>query len=227
MAGGRDDDSFVLIPRAPGALVWPGWRDQDGLDDLIDESLPATEEGPGLTDAALVAGGGAVVAWSVVGSPPVAATVAGTVALALGCILPVRAVWRRAVRRRRDAGTVAMRVDDAGLHRLASVYTELDALATTTVPARAAAHGALLEVATLLDGRTPRSEAERRYVEARLRAMEALVGALKEFDIVDTEGPPADLVVQAREELDALGGVGALSRLDELTTEIRARGQRP
>ena len=88
----------------------------------------------------------------------------------------------------------------------------------------------MLEVASLLDGRTPASAAENRYVDARVAAVEELVGALR---ALDAGGPGAgevpavapDLVVEAREELDALGGVNALSRLDDVTAEIRARGR--
>ncbi|HJV08970.1 MAG TPA: hypothetical protein VJ653_04790, partial [Acidimicrobiales bacterium] len=68
MAGGQDPDgSVVLVPPSPGRLVRPGARNKDGLDDLIDELLPDTDEGPGATDVALVGGGVAVVAWSLLG----------------------------------------------------------------------------------------------------------------------------------------------------------------
>lgn len=230
MTGGRDghDDSVVIVPVTPGRVVWPGRHSRDGLDDLIDELLPDTDEGPGPTDAALVAGGAAAVAWSVLGAPPVAVTVAGVAALGLGSILPLRAGWRWLVgrRRRRD---LRLRVDGPEVARLVTAYEALDEVPVTTDAARAAAHGALLEVATLLNGRPPTSDAERRYVAARTAAVEALVAALRELD---SEGPPPDgapapeLVVQAREELDALGGTSALSRLDDVTAEIRDRGRR-
>lgn len=247
MSGGRGgeaeahagDDSVVIVPHRPGPLVRPGAettgrRDRDGLDDLIDELLPDTDDGPGPTDAALVAGGGALVGWSVVGSPPVAATVAGIVALGLGCILPARAGWRWATGRRRSRRRAAllarglpMRVDDPALDRLAAAYEALDALPVTTETARAAAHGALLEAASLLGGRRPASDAERRYLLARAGAVEALVRALHALEPAEEPGVVAsDLVVEAREELDALGGVSALSRLDDVTADVRARGRR-
>lgn len=214
-------------------MVRPGGpKHRDGLDDLIDELLPDTDEGPGPVDAALVAGGVAMVGWSLVGSPPLAATVAGAAALGLGCILPVRSAWRWfAGRRRRAAGPggIPLRLDDQDLARLVQAYDALDGLAATTGPARAAAHGAVLEVASLLDGRTPASDGENRYVSARVAAVEALVDALRALDAGERPGDgPAvapDLVVEAREELDALGGVSALSRLDDVTAEIRARGR--
>ena len=219
-----------------GPLVRPGApKHKDTLDDLIDDLLPDSDEGPGPMDAALIAGGAAVIGWSVVGSPPVAATVAGVAGLCLGCILPVRSAWRWFTGRRRraaGAGGVPLRIDHHALARLAAAYEALDALPATTGPARAAAHGAMLEVASLLDGRTPASDGENRYVGARVAAVEELVEALRSLDTGGS--PPAagdapvvapDLVVEAREELDALGGVSALSRLDDVTAEIRARGR--
>lgn len=235
MAGGEGDDRIVVVPPTPGPLVRRGTpRPQDGLDDLIDELLPDTDEGPGPTDVALMAGGAAVVGWSVLGSPPVAATVAGVAALGLGSILPVRSAWRwLAGRRRRAAGAggLPLRIDHRALARLAEAYEALNGLPATSGPARAAAHGAVLEVATLLAGRTPASAGENRYVDARVAAVEELVVALRALDaggVAAGELPAVapDLVVEAREELDALGGVSALSRLDDVTAEIRARGRK-
>lgn len=231
MAGGQGgDEGIIVVPRAPGPVLRPGQRDKDGLDDLIDELLPDTDEGPGPVDAALVAGGGALVAWSAVGSPPVAATVAGALALGLGCILPLRSGWRwLAGRRRGTAAGIPLRVDHHLLGRLVAAYEELDRVPATTGAARAAAHGALLEVATLLGGRAPASDGETRYVGARTTAVEELVAALREVGAAAVEAPAVapELVVEAREELDALGGVSALSRLDDVTAEIRSRGRRP
>ena len=231
--GGRpygDDDSVVIVPPAPGRVVRPGPRNKDGLDDLIDELLPDTDEGPGPTDAALVAGGAAVLAWSVLGSPPAVAAIAGAAAVGLGSILPLRSAWRWLRRRRRSRSrSVRLRVDDAGLARLVAAYEALDAVPATTDMARAAAHGALLEVASLLDGRRPASDAETRYVAARAAAVEALLAALRALDAerpVADGAPPPELVAEAREELDALGGISALSRLDDVTAEVRARGRR-
>jgi hypothetical protein len=226
--GGGDDGTVVLVPAEPGRLVRPGRRSGDGLDDLIDELLPDTDEGPGPTDVALLTAGAAVMAWTVFGSPPAVATVAGVAALGLGSILPLRSAWRWRSRRRRSSAA-RLRTDDAGVARLVAAYEALDQLPATTGEALAAAHGALLEVASLLDGRTPASDAERRYVAARVAAVEALVTALREIEAAGpvADGSPApELVVEAREELDALGGVSALSRLGDVTADVRARGRR-
>ena len=216
-------------------MVRPGApKDKDGLDDLIDELLPDTDEGPGPMDAALVAGGALAVGWSVIGTAPLPATVAGIAALGLGSILPVRSAWRWFTGRRRRAATgggIPLRIDHPALVRLASAYDALDGLPATTGPARGAAHGAVLEVASLLDGRTPASDGEHRYIGVRVAAVEELVDALRALDALgptpadEAQPVAADLVVEAREELDALGGVSALSRLDEVTAEIRARGR--
>jgi hypothetical protein len=98
------------------------------------------------------------------------------------------------------------------------------------VSAIAAAHGALLEAASLLGGRAPRSERESDYVDQRAISIEALVGALRE----SLSGNPSSgnepvpglepgALVDAREELDRVGGFSSLSRLDELTEEARIR----
>ena len=234
MSGGSVER--VVVPQAPGPLIRPDdegvGRERDDLDDLIDEFLPDSAEGPGPLDAGLVAGGGALVGWAALGSPPMAVAMVGAVAISLGCILPVRTGWRALVGRRRaavEAGGVPLLVDDPTVGRLVAAYETLDQVPATSDSAQAAAHGAVLEVASLLDGRAPASDRERDYVDRRAAAVEELVRALRELEPADgpAEAPvPRDLVVEAREELDALGGVSALSRLDDVTEEVRARGRR-
>jgi hypothetical protein len=223
-------DEVVIVPRAPGPLVRPeaGGRRGDDLDDLIDDLLPDTDEGPGLVDAGLLAGGAGLLAWSVLGTAPDAATIAGIAAVGLGSILPLRAGWRWVAERRHRAllrrGTPLL-VRDPVVARLVAAYEEL---ATGPEAARAAAHAALQEVASLLAGRAPASERERGYVTARAEAVEDLAAAVAELESPQWDDPTVDpdLVVEAREELDAIGGMTSLSRLDELTTEMRARGRR-
>ena len=223
------DDGIVIVPPTPAPLVRPegGGRRRDDLDELIDDLLPDTDEGPGPVDAGLLAGGAGLLAWTVLGNPPELATFAGVAALGLGSILPVRAAWRWLSGRRREArlarGT-PLRVGDATVARLVAAYEQLDAAPDA---ARAAAHAALTEVASLLQGRVPASDRERRYVAARTEAVEGLVAALAEVDPAagDDAAVDTDLVVEAREELDALGGMTSLSRLDELIAEVRSRGR--
>ena len=232
MAG---DEALVIVPPTPGRLVRPSevGRRRDDLDELIDELLPDTAEGPGLVDAGLLVGGLAVLGWSIVGDPPDMATAAGIVSVGLGCVLPMRAGWRRVARRRETrllkTGT-PLRTSHPLLGRLVAAYEALDGRRAAPAAAVAAAHGALLEVASLLDGRAPASERERAYVEARTTAVEELLTAVRELEASEVAGEtgpavPPDLVVEAREELDALGRTGTLSRLDDLTEEVRARAR--
>ena len=236
MSGGRSgeaEDDLVVVPRVPGPLIRPdaggAGRHRDDLDDIIDEFLPDTSEGPGPVDAALLAGGTALVGWAAIGTPPVGAAVAGAVALGLGSILPIRTAWRALTGRRRAAVLargLPLQTGDPSVARLVAAYDALDEVPATPDSARGAAHGAVLEVASLLQGRTPATDRERNYVDVRAAAVQELVRALREAAPAEHHGPPADLVVQAREELDALGGVSALSRLDDVTEEVRTRGRR-
>lgn len=235
------------MPRAPGPLVRLDLprreRDRDDLDEIIDDLFPETDERPAWFDVGLVAFGAGLAGWALAASGPGWALVVGLAGLALGAILPVRWLWRRAGRlrssRRRGAllaAGVAVRVDDPGPARLVRAYDELVAAtggagagptAWTADPARLAAHGALLEVATLLAGRPVSSGAEREYVTARAAAIEDLVGAIRDRPAVeDPDAPDPGLVAEARVELDELTGGGALARLGELTTEAR-RGHDP
>ncbi|HEX7277326.1 MAG TPA: hypothetical protein VF244_08125, partial [Acidimicrobiales bacterium] len=87
----------------------------------------------------------------------------------------------------------------------------------------AAAHGALLEAASLLQGRVPAPGRESEYVERRRVAIEDLAGALAL--------PPADIDgaarVEARAEVEEVAGFTAVSRLEELTEETRSRRHEP
>jgi hypothetical protein len=75
MAGPSPDDGapepsrqILVVPRTPGPLrpldrSGPGQGDE--LDEIIEEVFgPTTDEGPGIFDVVLVAGGLALVAWS-------------------------------------------------------------------------------------------------------------------------------------------------------------------
>jgi hypothetical protein len=232
-------DRVVVVPHSPGPVVpldRPE-RGRDELDELIDELFPDTDEGPGWFDVALVAAGVGLVAWRLAGGPT-AALVAGGVALALGSILPVRwlgqRVQRRRHRRRREALAargVPLQVADPATERLVRAYEDL-AQATGGVGTRrehgaefAAAHGALLEVATQLRGRMPGSDSEREYTIARAAAIEELADALRRRQdpapAGASPGPDPELVLEARNELDAITGTNALTRLDELTAEAK------
>lgn len=229
------DDRLVVVPHSPGPLVpldRPE-RGRDDLDELIDDLFPDTDEGPGSFDAALVAVGLGLVGWRLAGGPT-AALVGGVVALALGCILPVRwlaqRVQRRLRRRRRDAIAatgVLLHVSHPVTARLVHAYDDLAETTGSTASAEAAAaHGALLEVATLLRGRAPGSDREREYAAERAAAIEGLGAAVRlrrepPAGGGEPDGPDPGLLIEARGELDALTGRNALTHLDELTAEAR------
>lgn len=202
---------------------------------MIDDLFPDTDEGPGGFDAALLAAGLALTAWAMVFDGPTFALVLGVIALALGCILPVRWVWRGARRKRqgrRHESTLARGVPMDSVHpatvRLAAAYDELLGLAELGSDNVVAAHHALVEAATLLQGRSPRGDRELDYVAQRTVAIEGLVAALHEVDDTSLEASvePAALI-EAREELDAIGGFSSLARLEELIAEARARRGHP
>ncbi len=227
MPNGETGGETVVVPRAPGPLIRPraGARPRhrrDDLDDLIDELLPESRQAPGWFDALLVAGGAGAVGWEVVGTPPTAVAVIGIGALGLGAVLPLQWLWRAAGRRRERAALAkgaALQVSDGDVARLVRAYDRLSALPGAPAEAIAAAHSAMLEVATLLQGEAPRSDRERAYVGARAAAIDTLAAALQSWNDL-----APDVVVEAREELDAFGGVGALRRLEQLSFEARRRG---
>jgi hypothetical protein len=132
-----------------------------------------------------------------------------------------------------------MRLPDRSVERLVRAYDALLGSAgmpgvTTGGSAIAAGHGALIEAASLLRGREPGSADEREYVEKRAVAIEELTQVLGEeqvavsadsrIEVDDGLGgiEPAALL-QARQELDAIAGFNSLSRLEELTAEMRTR----
>jgi len=245
---GDDRHDVVVVPHRPGPLVALDRvrppRERDDLDDLIDELVPDIDEGPGPFDLALVATGGGLLAWAVVGTAPSIVPAGGVAALGLGLILPLRTAWQRLRRRgdgRRQAALldsgVRLVVSSAGVAALVDSYTELVDLAeritpSIATPALAAAHGALAEVATLLGGRVPASEREIVYVRTRTNAVAELVATLRppthaEGGVSDEAEHRSDVgtdaVLSAREELDEITASSSVARLDELTAELRDR----
>ena len=234
--------ALVVVPHRVGPLVSldtpRSKRGRDDLDELIDDLFPQVEEGPGWFDAALVIVGAGLVGWGWAGNGPGIVTVVGVVALALGCILPLRAAWRRAQqgraqRRRKGLLETGLPIDASSpaTAALVGAYEDLLELANRAGPepdsAIAAAHGALLEVASLLKGRAPTSERELGYVEKRAAAVAALVAALGELPAA-SESPADDLsafdpdvLVAALEELDEITQFNSMTRLEELIAEAR------
>jgi hypothetical protein len=241
---GPDRRDFVVVPHRPGPLISldteRSQRGRDDLDELIDDLFPEVEERPGWFDAALVVVGAGLLAWAWIGTVPAIVPVLGAVALGLGCILPARAAWRRARQRqehRRREGLlekgVPIDVSAPGAARLVGAYEDLIGLANRSgpelgTPAISAAHGALLEVASLLKGRAPTSERELGYIDRRAAAVAELVGALRELPLSrsepsgdDLSGVHPDALIEARDELDKVAPFNSVSQLEELIAEAR------
>lgn len=235
---------IVVVPRVPGPLVTPdarrGGRGRDDLDDLIDELLPDVDDPPGWFDAALMVGGAALAAWAIAAHRSGGVVAVGFAALALGSILPLRAGWRWVRRRRQERRFQHLLrqgvVIDAASPPTARLVRAYGAVLSSTdgrpVPpeAVAAAHGAVLEAATLLGGRAPASSRELRYVDERAAAVEALGAALRDLSPVAggepaSELPPVDraTLFDAREEVDEIAGSSSVSRIEDLARDLRER----
>lgn len=242
-------ERFVVVPWVPAALIVPSReRTPDGVDDLVDELFgPDVDENPGWFDAFLLVTGTALFVWSVVSGASAALTVVGAVAGLLGCVLPIRTAWRalhrrgtQRVRRVALARGLPLVADDESTVALIAAYRRvLDAAA---LPGAAlvgeeavhAAHQAMVEVATLLDGAPPAGSPEQEYVSQRTRALGKVAVALErhhEFEAAaqargEAEGAEvaeaerrleAAARLAATQELDARLGPMSLDRLDILT----------
>jgi hypothetical protein len=107
-----------------------------------------------------------------------------------------------------------------------------------SVRALDAAHGALVEVATLLDGEPPDGEEQRAYVAKRTAAISGLAGLLGDAHQrrVDAERASeraeetrrrrwVDAVTRARDELQAEDRQGSLARIDRLSRRLRREAE--
>lgn len=245
--GRAETGAIVVVPERPGPLIHLNVaraRGQDDLDQLIDELFPDADEQPGWFDVGLVVAGLGVLGWGTVGGGPTLAAGAGAIAVALGCILPARSVWRRIQRARRArrrskvlARGIPMRPSDASVQRLVQAYEALCGFAgapgiTSGGSAIAAGHSAMIEAASLLRCNVNVSAEERAYTEERAAAIEELTTALREqqaalpadTDVNDEFGDtePAALL-QARREMDAIAGFNSLTRLRQLSAEVWTR----
>jgi hypothetical protein len=249
-ASGSPGRQIVVVPRTPGPLLVlddAGAARGDDLDVMIDEVFgPSTDEGPGLFDVVLVVAGIALVAWSWLSGGAGPWFIIGITAIVLGVALPARSVVRatreqRMVRRQRRVLRTGHALDasDATVGALVGSYDSLQHAATLPgVPVSSAAveagHAALLEVASLLDGRPPLSNEERDYVERRTRAIRDLTAQIirgsrawqrarmrDDVDVTEGARERAAAVARAREELETGTGVGAVDELERLRARLR------
>ena len=240
---------LVLVPRSAGPLrpldARRG-RTGDDLDILIDEVFgPSTDEGPGPFDVVLVVGGLLLVGWSWLtgGSGPWIAVGVGMIVL--GVALPARSAVRAARARRvarreeRALGTgLALDVADPSVGTLAGSYDALVHAAglpgvTNGREVIAAGHAAVLEVASLLGGRPPLTDEERAYVDRRTLAIRDLTAQLsrtyrvwrrgrqlEQQDATQEARDRAAAVANARAELEATTGTGAVEELARLRADL-------
>ena len=256
MGQGSVDESMVVVPWAPGPLLVPaGDRTRDGVDDLVDDLFGSDiDEQPGFFDLGLFASGAGLFAWSLLSGASTALVVIGALAGLLGCILPIRALWRagrgRGVKRRRQAlleRGLPLAADHPATSGLISAYRK--ALAGAALPAAAAfgeealaaAHQALVEVATRLDGQPPAASSDVDYIATRTNAVEALAGALTERQQRHEEQAAREATVaaevehhlqltarrEATAELETQLGPASVDRLDLLTRQLEAGDDDP
>lgn len=242
---GVDPTRHLVVPHQPGPLISfganrPG-RSRDDLDELIDDLLPDVDELPGLFDVVLVVAGLALVGWSLLAGGPTWALVVGLIGAGLGSVLPLRSGWRRLEHRRTRRRHLeslrqgsALDVSSPEVVALEAAYVQLWAAADgldagLASTARSAAHGAMLEVASVLGGQSPSTQPEREYVAARSQAISDLTVALRTDDPDRTDaganGASPELLVAARRELDELEPFNAVAQIEDLISEQRGHGQ--
>jgi type IV secretory pathway VirB2 component (pilin) len=230
-----------VVPLQAGAA---GPRDE--LDALVDDVFgPSTDERPGPFDLLLVIAGVILLAWAVLTGAASWVAVVAVVAIVLGLALPARSVVRRyrgaaAARRMRSAGRrgYVLDVTAGSTADLLRAHEELGAAAAlpgSVYGERAldAAHEALVEVASLLEGSPPAVPAQDEYVAKRARAIATLSRQLQDAHRTwlagraETAAEEAErrerwvtAVTQARDELQAEDRQGSLARLARLTTRL-------
>lgn len=252
--GTSGDGGLVVVPRQAGPLEpleGPTGRG-DGLDAFVDDMFgESTQEGPGAFDLVLLAGGSAMAAWAWLTGAGGFWVFVGIALVVLGLALPARSALhtyregsaRRARRRAAERGYLLDTTSESTA-ALVSRYEELleraavsgSPLADRTVDA---AHGAVVEVATLLDGRPPITDAEIGYVEKRARAIRETAKQLRRTEAEDggdrSSGTAddetiaarrrrADALIRAREELESTHGMGSVEELDTLHDLLRREG---
>jgi hypothetical protein len=239
------ESRHLVVPAEPGPLLDPAVvsgeaaGDRDELDEAFDE-LFGSDPGssPGWFDVLLVAGGIALAAWGWLHLDSTAVIAVGAGLAALGSVMPFRAAWRRVkhgrTERRRASVLAQGPIVDAAHPATAELVAAYGALldATGAAPssraaeARVAAHAAVLESASLLEGGPPETPAQLRYVERRVEAIAGLTDALTRPAENAVAAGPADPRREARteahEELESIGA-SSLTELAELTELLRQR----
>ena len=225
----------MIVPARPGPLVrlHDLDRGRNDIDELLDDVFGEPDErGPGPVDAVLVVGGLGAVIGAHIASLPAIVTVCGAAAAALGAVLPLRSVLRRAGSMRRSkrlrallGDGVLLRVDHPRTEQLVAAHARLLRASESLAPAprmrvHDVAHSALAEVASLLDGRAPSARDEIDYIGARVVALERLVTLVADPRVGDGESDRRRAVVEARREVELLAGSSSLTEAFDLSREL-------
>ncbi len=156
--------------------------------------------------------------------------------LLLGVALPARSavqtIQRRedsAHRNRVETTGFALDIAHPATAALVDAYDELVTAAAQlgavpsdhSVEALDAAHLALVEAATLLDGAVPTSPTEVAYVERRTAAIRGLTAGMRLLPSSDPRRERAAALASARDELESLDRLGSLDRLEGLRTRLQ------
>jgi hypothetical protein len=247
MAGGGDE--LFVVPRLPGPLrpLSRAPRPEDDLDAAIDDLFgESTTERPGPFDLALLAIGVGLFVWAIVAHPDGIVLVGGIATLVLGSVLPLRSLGRvmrarRAQRKRRRAQQRAYVIDASApattglVHAYQALFDAADQPGVLLADdARSAAHGAVVECASLLDGAPPSADAQVDYINKRTEAIQRLTKELTRQHArfqtaahADAEATRRDAearataVTQARNELESADRSDSLHELDVLTAQFK------
>ena len=206
---------------------------RDEVDDVLDDLFGAPDDrGPGAVDAVLLIGGVGAVVGAQVASLPSVVTIVGVTAACLGAVLPARALVRRVTGAQRARRVTALIGDGVLLRSDArSVVALLDAQQTllsaggsldeaNRLHVADVAHAAVWEVATLLGGRPPSIAAEVAYVEARTAALLRLADVVSDPRVGDGDHDRRRALVEARREVDAIGGGSSVDDADGLARTL-------
>jgi hypothetical protein len=208
-------------------------RGRNEIDEVLDDVFGESDDrGPGAVDAVLVVGGLGAIVGGQAASLPAVVTVGGVAAVALGAVLPLRSLWRRAGAARRSrrlqsllGDGVLLRIDHSSIEQLLAAHHRLLTLAASLATAprsrvQTVAHSALLEVASLLAGRQPVAEGELDYIAARSHALEDLCSTVADPRVGDGERDRRRAIVEARHEIEELAGSSSVIDASDLSREL-------
>ncbi len=235
-----DISHLVVVPAKPGPLLPLAQvdRNRSEVDEILDDLFgDVDDDGPGTTDAVLLAGGAAAIVASQVVALPAIVLFGGFAGVGLGSVLPIRSGLRRLKGKRRDSKIQSLIGDGRLLNKRPAPIKELvaahqQAIAMSDdlpefqqIRVRNAAHGLVTEVAMLLDGHELSTDAEDRYATDRLDSLRNLLVAVEELKRKPDDGL-RQASAEARMQLDAEVGSTALDEAALLAADLRIEHDR-